>query len=70
MNFERKTNQNQFLPILSDTQEQKLEKICQTLQVRGHFHHGHSQRDTFRLPSMSMRFLALYGSSYGDAKTW
>ena len=30
MNFERKTSQNQFLLILSETQEQKLEKICQT----------------------------------------
>ena len=29
MNFERKTSQNQFLPILSETQEQKLEKIYQ-----------------------------------------
>ena len=29
MNFERKTSQNQFLPILSKTQDPKLEKICQ-----------------------------------------
>ena len=29
MNFETKTSQNQFLLMLSETQEQNLEEICQ-----------------------------------------
>ena len=47
MNIERKTGQNRFLPILSGTQEQKLEKICQKFSlVGGNFHHGHSTTAT------------------------
>ena len=39
MNFERKrTSKNQFLPILSETQELKLEKICQKFSSYSHFH--------------------------------
>ena len=49
MNFERKTSQKQFLPILSEPQDQKLEQICQKFSswTGGNFHHGHSEPDTF-----------------------
>ena len=33
MNCQGKTSQNQLLPILSQTQEQRLEKICQKLST-------------------------------------
>ena len=33
INFERKTSQNRFLLILSETQSQKLEKICQKISI-------------------------------------
>ena len=48
MNFERKAGKKQFLTVLSETQEQKLEKIrSSSFQVGVHFVPGNSQPDTF-----------------------
>ena len=42
MNFEEKTGQNQFLPILFETQKQNLKKSARIFQVGVHFHPDHT----------------------------
>ena len=47
MNFESKTSQNQFLLILSETQEYNLKQSNRSFQVGVQFYPGHSQPHKF-----------------------